>query len=167
MDQLKNLEIVNIREQPAPEVEDEVVAMWREHAGLEEQEARRRLSELLLVCRNSATGDIAGVCTSWLSRSNLPRLPLWHFRTFVRPHQRRAGIALKLLMQTRTYHEKRFVDGIDRSGVGLYVEVENPVLKKQFPQAVWPRSGMVYVGRNPRGDHCRVFYFEGALVAFC
>jgi hypothetical protein len=56
----------------------------------------------------------------------------------------------------------RFASGEDRRAIGIVFEVESEILKRFFPQAVWPRTEFAFIGESSTGSHVRVFYFPGA-----
>lgn len=150
---------------------EDVVAMWTGEAGLEEEEARRRLSELHLVAISSG-GELAGMGTTYLQRNQQLRAQLWHYRAFVPAAHRRSALALWLARIGRDQLEEGFASGQDRRGIGVLYEVENAGLKRlgqgalaRFnAKAFWPGVGFTFVGENQRGDHVRVYYFPGALA---
>lgn len=161
---LEGYRIENVRGAVTPEMEDEVIRLWINEKVLPEAEARQRVKQLLLVVRTESAGDIAGVSTTYLDTQPVLRLPLWYMRAFVAAAHRESDIAFHLAHGSRDYHEQRFISGEDTSGRGIYMEVENPLLKRYRNEAVWPTTGMAFVGLNQRGDHCRVRYFEGATI---
>lgn len=154
----------NVREQRNQPLVDQAIALWLEQKVLTETQATNRAQELLFVAADERDGRIAGVCTTYLSTPPAMKLPLWHFRTFVAPEYRRNDVAFHMLHLAIDYHEARFTGGVDSRGRGLYMEIENPVIKRCRNEAVWPSSGMVFVGCSARGDHCRVRYFPGARI---
>jgi hypothetical protein len=91
--------------------------------------------------------------------------PFYYFRCFVEERHRRASLALHLLMAARQELNARFVAGENPQIIGMVLEVQNEALQQFRTEAVWLRTGFVYIGRNQRGDHVRVSYFDGARIA--
>ena len=162
---LEGFHMHNVREDRQPALVEQVIALWLAHKVLTEPQARQRAEELLFVAVDEANEAVAGVCTTYLRTPPALKMPLWHFRTFVGPEYRQKDVAFHLLHLALDYHESQFTSGADTSGRGLYMEIENPIIKRHRNEAVWPSSGMVFVGYNARGDHCRVRYFPGARLS--
>jgi hypothetical protein len=140
---------------------EDVVELWLREGALSPDEAQRRVSEVFLVATDGA-GRPAAVSTTYLRRSEQLRAELWHTRVFVAASHRRSGIALELALAGREALAERFVSGADRRGIGIIFEVESELLKRHFPQAVWPRTQFTFIGETPNGSHVRVYYFPGA-----
>ena len=141
--------------------EEDVVAMWLAEHALEEDEARRRVQELLLVATDR-NRHVAGVYTTYLARHEQLRAELWHSRVFVAAAHRQSHLALALALKGRDRLAEQFVRGQDTRGIGVIFNVENSILKRALPQASWPRTDFAFIGENDRGDHVRVYYFPGA-----
>lgn len=155
----------NLREDRQLPLVEQVTELWVTQKVLTETQARQRAEELLFVAIDDKNDEIAGVCTTYLRTPPTLKMPLWHFRTFVAPDYRQKDVAFHLLHLAIEYHESRFISDVDSSGRGLYMEIENPIIQRYRNEAVWPSSGMVFVGCNARGDHCRVRYFPGAKIS--
>jgi hypothetical protein len=142
---------------------DDVVAVWINEGVLDPEEARRRVSEILLVATDQQ-GRVAGVCTTYLARNDQLRADMWYFRTFVAADHRQFNLAVTLALQGRDYLVSRYVSGEDRRGLGIIFEVENAGLQQHFPEALWLPTDFLFIGENARGAHVRVHYFPGALA---
>jgi hypothetical protein len=143
--------------------EQDVLDLWATQGGLSAEEARRRLDELLLVA-TAPDGELAGIATTFLKRHDQLRAELWHYRTLVAESHRQSNVALAMALAARDHLVQRFLSGEDERGIGIVFEIENDILKRFEPRAVWPRTGFVFVGENARGAHIRVHYFPGALA---
>lgn len=163
-DELKGFRIENVRHPAQPDLIERAVKLWLDEDVLAQAESQRRTSELLLVALSDADDAVVGVCTTYLQVQPNLRMPLWHFRTYVSAAFRENDIGFHLLIGARDFHCGQYVSGVDTRGAGLYMEVENPILQKYRNEAVWQRSGMVFVGYGQRGQHCRVHYFPGARL---
>lgn len=139
----------------------DVIDFWIREGALEEAEAERRVGEVLAVASDQQGNPVA-ICTTYLHRHDQLRAELWHTRVFVAAAHRRSGLAIELAHTARSHLTDRFISGDDRRGIGVLFEIESPILKRMFPQAIWPRTQFVFLGENARGDHVRVFYFPGA-----
>jgi hypothetical protein len=147
-------------EQEAISAED-AVGLWTREAGLELDEAQRRLAEILLVATDSQR-RLAGICTTYLHFNAQLRADLWHYRTFVGAGHRQSNIAVGLALAGRDHLVQRYVGGEDRRGIGIIYEVENEGLQRHFPQACWMPTDFLFIGENALGAHVRVHYFPGA-----
>jgi hypothetical protein len=141
----------------------DVVALWTGEGGLAVDEAERRVAEVLLVGTDAA-GNLAAVCTTYLQHSDQLRTEMWYLRVFVAAAHRRTGLALELALTARDHLSRRFTKGEDRRAPGILFQIESPILKRFFPDAVWPRTQFTFIGENDRGHHIRVYYFPGALA---
>src|SRR5688500_3047949 len=102
--------------------EADVVDLWTREAGLQTDEAQRRLGELLLVATDAA-GGLAGVTTAWLAHSEQLRLDFWHLRGFVARAHRRAEVGRRLLRESFPALE-------GRAGAGVLIELENVAVQQ-------------------------------------
>ncbi len=161
---LDEFDIDNVRESGNRELIDGAFELWLAERALPRQEAERRLDQLLLVAREQSSGRIAGMVTTYLETKPRLRVPLWSMRAYVAEGFRQRDIGFHMLFATLDYHQQRFTSGEDPSGRGLYMEIENPIIQRARNEAVWQRSGFVFIGLNTRGDHCRVRYFDGARL---
>jgi hypothetical protein len=140
---------------------EDVVAFWTEEGALAAPEAQRRVAEILLVASDRA-GRPVGVSTTVLRRIDQLRADLWYTRVFVGAAHRRSHLAIGLALGARDRLARRFASGKDRRAIGIVFEVESEILKRFFPQAIWPRTGFAFIGESSTGSHVRVFYFPGA-----
>jgi hypothetical protein len=141
--------------------EEDVVAFWTQEGALAASEAQRRVAEILLVASDGA-GRPVGVSTTVLRRIDQLRADLWYTRVFVGAAHRRSHLAIGLALGVRDRLARRFASGEDRRAIGIVFEVESEILKRFFPQAIWPRTGFAFIGESSAGSHVRVFYFPGA-----
>jgi hypothetical protein len=56
-------------------------------------------------------------------------------------------------------------DRTDEGPVGLCWLLDDPAMMRRHPDAIWPRSMMLYAGYTPDGQQARIRYFEGARIA--
>jgi hypothetical protein len=141
----------------------DVIELWVREGALDRAEAERRAGEIVAAASDQQ-GEPVAVSTAYLQRNEQLRCELWHTRVFVAAAHRQSGLAIELAHTVRNHLTERFVTGADPRGVGVLFEIESPILKRFFPQGIWPRTQFVFIGENARGDHVRVFYFPGALA---
>ncbi len=147
----------------SPASEDDVIELWMTQAGLDEEEARRRLPEVVRVATD-AEGELCGISTAYVMVSPQLGLPMWHIRAFVADEHRAGNLASNLLLAVRLYAIDEFQSGRRPDVPGAVVEVENMMIEQRFPQAIWPYNEFVFIGVTPTGAHLRVFWFDGARV---
>lgn len=82
----------------------------------------------------------------------------------LRPDYRIPGLTSRLLVSTRDFLESIHSRDESNPAIGIITLVENRRLKEHRNEAVWPASGMVYIGNSGDGHHIRVYYFKGARI---
>lgn len=137
-----------------------VAKMWQSNfPALTEQQINERLQQIVFVIYTDDK-DVVGVSTSF--KAYIPQLKhhLYNFRCFIDPAHRVPGLVSKLIVQTRDFLESIYMsDGPDEErGIGMITLVENDKLKKFRNEAIWPASGMVFIGNTPKGYPIRVYY---------
>jgi hypothetical protein len=143
--------------------EGDVLALWEREGAMPAEVARRRVGEVAFVGLEEREGLVA-VSSLYLQRSQRLGMDLWHYRAFVARAHRRSMLAEELTVAMTSYLEERFVSGLDRSGAGVLMEIENQMLKTVKNEAIWPQTRLAFIGEDARGNHLRVRYFPGALV---
>jgi hypothetical protein len=141
--------------------QEDVIGLWRRETGMPDDEAGRRIHEVLMVA--TLDGRLAGVSSAYLQRNPQLQLPLWHFRVLVEGSHRTTMLATNLALAGHDHLRDRFVEGTDMRAPGMIFEVESEGLRRRA-HAVWPYTGFTFIGENERGDHVRVRYFPGALA---
>jgi len=140
-----------------------VIRLWTSEAGLPEQEARRRVSEVVRVATDGS-GGLCGISTAYVARQEQLELPMWHIRAFVSDAHRAGNLASNLLLAVRLHAIDEHASGRRTDAPGAVVEVENTLVERRFPQAIWPYNNFAFIGVTPAGAHLRVFWFEGARI---
>jgi hypothetical protein len=141
----------------------DVIELWKRETGMPDDEAARRLHEVLFVALGD-DGQLIGVSSAYLLRNEQLRMDLWYCRAYTAPGHRREAVGVTLMHRARELLEERFTSGADRRGAGTAVEVESEVLQRDFRPAIWPQTGLAFIGKNASGWHVRVRYFPGALA---
>lgn len=110
------------------------------------------------------SGVVVGIAT--VEKVLVPQLDthMWQYRTFIAKTHRQSHLASVMLLETRNFFEDMYVSAKNRECMGMYMEVDNEMLKRVRNHAIWPNSNFVYIGKNERGDHLRVYYFPDARL---
>jgi hypothetical protein len=156
--------IVSAWQQLTPALEEELVDFWLEQqvfAG--DVPARARAREVVCIGR-AADGRIAGVCSASPRIVARLRERLYYYRSFVRPADRRGGLAINLLLSAKQVLEAHEASLASPQCVGVILEIENRELADYHNQAYWHLTGFSFIGYSPRGLDLRTWYFEGARL---
>ena len=142
-----------------------VLEIWRDYGGPVAGRAEDRLRQLAFVVTDDE-GQVVGMSTALKVYVRHLRNYFYAVRLMLVPGYRIPGLTSKLLVSTRdlleSVHEQDIGNG---AAIGLITLVENERLKKYRNEAVWPASGMVYIGNSREGHPIRVYYFRGARIA--
>ena len=144
--------------------EDDVLALWRREARIPEQEALRRVHEVINVVTTEDEGLVA-LSTAFPKWNAQLRMSIWYFRTLVAEAHRATHVGTHLTLRNRDMLEGRYVSGEDTRGAGVAFELENSALRRYFNRAIWDQVMFFYIGDNERGDPVRVHYFPGATIS--
>ena len=149
-----------------PALQAELIDFWLRTGALPTREqAEARVPQAMLLARAASSGQIVAVSTVYVQFNQQLGHPFYYFRCFVEEAHRRSALAINLLTLVYDELNARFVAGEQPQILGMVLEVQNAAINQQFTQAVWPRTGFVYIGRNAQGDYVRVAYFDGARIA--
>lgn len=140
---------------------DDVLELWSRENAMPQQEARRRVHEVLMVGLEPSD-RVAAVSTVYLQRNAQLGIDLWHYRTYVSKENRMANFAIRLLWATRDHLRERYESGVDLRGTGMLMEVENQFLQAYYNTGYWVLSDFWFIGESANGAHLRVHYFPGA-----
>jgi len=143
---------------------EEIIAFWLSNAALPSRDAaEQRVTQVAYIAR-TPSGQIAAVTTVYLQLNEQLRNHFYYVRVFVADSARRSHVAEALVRKVQSHFGSLYQEGVLSPAIGLFMEVENAALKKFRNQAVWPSTHFVYIGDNARGDHQRVYYFDGARI---
>lgn len=145
-------------------IRDAVLDLWRHHGGPTGDQAEGRLREIVFVVMDDM-GRIVGISTAFKTYVGQLRNYLYAIRLIVVPGYRIPGLTSHLLVSTRDFLESVHGQDPNDKAIGIITLVENPSLKEHRNEAIWPASGMVYIGNSKRGHHIRVYYFRGARIS--
>jgi hypothetical protein len=141
----------------------DVIDLWTREGALDQREAERRISELILVATDSQ-GRLAAISTAYLKYHDQLRAELWHVRVFVSAGHRMVQLSRVLGVIGRDHLVQRYLSGEERRGIGLIYEIENVDFRTHISYARLRTTHFTFIGENARGDHVRVYYFPGALA---
>ena len=142
---------------------EQVTRIWEQYGGPVGHEAQERLAHLVFVVKD-AEGQVLGISTA--GKTYVPQLRNHFFiiRLMIIPARAVPGLSSRLLVSTRDFLESIHRDDGKDPAVGLLTIVQNEAVKKIRNEAIWPASGMVYIGNNAEGHHIRVYYFHGTRI---
>jgi hypothetical protein len=150
-----------VTEPGAPSAEA-AVDLWLREDVLDEEEARRRVEEVVVMATHD--GEPVGVGTAYLAGNEQLGMNFWHYRAFVAAQHRASGVAVAISLVLRDRLEARFIGGQDTRGQGIMAVVENEMLRRYLDHAVWRGTRFGFIGENENGHHVRVQYFPGAIA---
>jgi hypothetical protein len=159
----QNLVFENVWEKDMSAMGPQVLEIWKKYGGPTGPSAVERLKQIVFVVKNSG-GDVVGISTAFMTYIQQLRNHLFACRLIILPDYRVPGLTSKLLVLTRDYLES--IHGLEKvnPAIGLITLVENQRMKEKRNEAIWPASGMVYIGNSKQGNHIRVYYFRGAHI---
>jgi hypothetical protein len=139
---------------------DDVLELWAREGAVPEEQAKRRVHEVLMVALDP-NDRVAAVSSVYLQRNPQLGLDLFYYRTYVANEHRMGHLSVRLLWATRDHLRERFESGEDTRAPGMIMEVENELLKTYYNRAFWVISDFFFIGETERGAHVRVHYFPG------
>jgi hypothetical protein len=121
-----------------------------------------RVNQLVYIIRNEDK-KVIGISTAFKAYIKQLKNYFYVFRCLITPENRIPGMDAKLTVITRDFLESIHDSDTPNVAIGLLALIENKHLKERS-LAVWPASGMVYIGNSREGKHIRVYYFKGARI---
>lgn len=159
----QNLVFENFWRRDATGISEDVLNVWRDHGGPIGEAGHERLKQLVFVVRN-AEGKVVGISTAFKAYIKQLRNHFFAIRLLLIPEYRIPGLTSTLLVRTRDFLESIHLDEVTDPAIGIMTLVENQRIKEYRNEAIWPASGMVYIGNSGEGHHIRVYYFKGARI---
>lgn len=141
---------------------EDLIALWTRETSIAEDEARRRVDEVLLVSA-APDGSLAAISTAYIDRDPVLELDVWNYRTFVAKDHRKANLARTMAVICRDHLEHLYVSGAETRPAGILSEVHSPALRR-LDRASWRATGFTFIGEDAHGSHIRIHYFPGALA---
>jgi hypothetical protein len=160
----KKFTIHNVWQQVDPILADEIATLWLDQKALpDRRQAIDRSQQVVFIARDE-DGKIAGISTAYKQLNPQIEHYFYYMRAFVHPDYRQLGLVKKLSLAVIAFFEMRFHQGLDEEVVGVFSILENKNVQQHVRDAVVLPGGYVYIGKNERGHHQRVRYFEGAKI---
>jgi len=161
----QNLVLENVWRKDVSAIRQRVFELWEAYSGPVATQAEDRLKQLAFVVKDEG-GAVVGMSTAFKVYVKQLRNYFYAVRLMLAPAYRIPGLTSKLLVSTRDFFEAvHGQDEIPGRAIGLITLVENERLKQHRNEAIWPASGMVYIGNSGEGHHIRVYYFKGARIS--
>ncbi len=165
MENEKGYELYNVWIQKTPELRKEIIDFWIEEKALPSVEAaEKRVEQVILVARDK-NSRIAAISSIYEKFSNQLENFFYFYRTYIRKDARNSKLSIYMLRTARDFLEEKFINRVKTRAIGMIVEIENKMLQTYKNEAVWPHTKFVYIGKNERGDHVRVYYFRDARIS--
>lgn len=153
----------NVWKRDASHLSSQILDMWANHGGPVGAAAMERLQRLVLVVKTN-TGDVVGISTS--EKLYLKRLRNYFFAIKIEVISAldMPDLWSDILVSTRDFLESIHSDDSSNPAIGIVAHLENDPMRVNSRAAIWPGSGMVYIGNTAEGHHIRVYYFKGARI---
>jgi hypothetical protein len=155
-----NGRIETVRGQIGDERAERLLRFWSSQAGLEGEEAQRRLSEVVCLLLDDA-GEIIGVNSAYAAAVPLiGGRRFWVYRSLL-PDVSEAEPAMIGAAFAALEAEFEPTGG---GPIGLCVVVDDPAEMERHPEAIWPGTELMFAGYLPDNRQVRVRYFEDAAI---
>ena len=146
------------------ELENEIIDFWFTEGAMNDRvAASERLKEVLFIARDQEN-KIVAASSSYKQHNEQLQNTFSYMRAFVPERFNETDIAQQLLLHVRNLLESEYQHGKLENSKGLLLEISQEAIHKRYPEAIWPESEMVYIGKNPTGAHQRVYYFKDAKI---
>ena len=158
-----SLEIIPVWKQITPELETELLNFWVKNNAIgDARQAVQRVKQVACLVRSEG-GEIVGVSTA-VPRV-VPRLkqPMFYYRNFIAESHRGQQLAPPFLEKTKQVLQEFNAAQAKPVCLGMLIELENKALAAHRNEAQW-KEGFTFIGYSPKGNHMRVWYFDGARV---
>ena len=166
MKKIEGINIINVFYEKTPEQKKEIIDFWiKEKAILDMEAAKKRVEEVSQIARDKGTDEILAITTTYEQFNKQLENFFYYLRVFTAERARQLKIAITLVNTIKHFLEERFVAGKITRSIGMIMEVENKILQTHKNEAVWPATKFVYIGKNEKGDHVRVYYFKDARIS--
>lgn len=125
--------------------------------------ARQRVAQVVLFARNEDGGDVAGVCTAIPQTPPLLAQPVYFYRSFIAPKNRKSLLVVQMLQKAVDFLEED-ARAHEWPCIGVLLELENERFGSKGRMPVWRGLDFTYIGKSPRGLECRIHWFQGARL---
>ncbi|MEQ8926241.1 MAG: hypothetical protein RLO81_10540 [Fulvivirga sp.] len=140
------------------QIQNQVIEFWLQHGVLNQRAARERVSDVLIIARNTEN-KIIGIFTYALKYIPLLRNYMYLIRLSISPGNSSAFLVLKMgKMAYEVLKEKAKTE--QKKPLGLFALIQNNKMIRKWNWAIWPRLPFIYIGSTNSGHHRRVLYFK-------
>ncbi|UXX78431.1 hypothetical protein N7E81_13800 [Reichenbachiella carrageenanivorans] len=147
-----------------PEIKAQIIGFWTALGALPKSaKAEERVEQVVFVIMDKQK-QVVGVSTVYSALVPTLGFHMLHFRCLIHPEHRQNNLAKDIVLKTWTHFNEQANSSDSEVNKGIIMEVENPVINKNKPEAVWTDTQMVYIGKSSRGLPIRVRYFDGAII---
>lgn len=146
-------------------LKQEITSFWiAEGAMRDSASAAARLPQVACLARDES-GALAAVSSIYEQYNKQLRNHFYYMRAFIPARFQDTEVGQHLIIHIRDLLNEAYVSGSQRKNIGLMMEIQDPIQQQKYNDAIWPTSGMVYVGKTEQGAHQRVVYFTDAHIA--
>ena len=150
-----------VRNSLRPERAEQLLRFWAGHGALGEEEARRRLAEVVCILLDDA-GEIAGVNSVFSSAVPIVGgQTFWIYRSFLPGAD--PDTAAAMVKAAHGALEAEFEPGGD-GPIGLCLLIADREELERRPEARWPDPPFLYAGYLDDGRQVRIGYFKSARI---
>jgi hypothetical protein len=140
------------------------IALWNKYRIFPREEMLRERVQQIVFVAKTENEEVIAVSTVRPEKVKLLNDNyLYEFRCFVSPENRAPALDTQLVVKTKDFFENN-PDQSDHACIGLFMVIENEMIKKEWTKAVWAGANMVFAGYTTQGHHIRVCYFKGARI---
>lgn len=160
---LQNYRLENVWESKTNELRNEIIQFWLDNGALvARQQAEKRVDQIIFVVRDQ-TDQIVAVNTAFEQYNQQLHNHFYYYRLFVSEPYRQSEVGTNLTLAACDYFNQQFIAGKKPEIKGIFTAIESEILKTHLTQAVW-RNTLTYIGQDNRGNHLRVYYFDGVHI---
>lgn len=143
----------------------EITDFWIQEGAMSDPEAAKtRLPQVMFIARDENQA-ITAASSVYEQYNEQLKNHFFYLRVLIPQRFRDSDIGQQLVIRNRDFLNADFESGKQTKCIGLMMEVYDADIQQRYPDAIWPESGMVYVGKNAQGAQQRVFYFTDANIA--
>ena len=142
----------------------ELLDFWSARNALTPEQGRERLPEVLALLRNAA-GEIVGVNSAGsVPLALFANQPFHVYRCLLTEQAAEPADWLALLSAGCEILDEGAQAQGNSGEIGLLVQIVRRDLQSAWPEAIWPRTGLVHAGYTDRGHQLRVRYYANARI---
>lgn len=161
---MKAFTIHNVWQKVDPILADEIATFWLAQQALNDRRQAVTRSQQAAFIARGEDNNIVGVSTAYKQMSPQIGHYFYYMRAFVHPDYRDGDIGRVFTRAIVAFFELFYITGVDKEIIGVFMEIENRFFQNYRRDAILQEADFVYIGKNERGAHLRVRYFEGAQI---